>query len=138
LSLLVLLSDIIIFYFDITTWACEYHMNKNHHRILLWLLICFDGYYARHHQDPLRIAILISTIILNYNTKINDSLNKFMKASFLYLPNGDVKLRLTFEIFYLSLFLSMIIYQLINVDDKFIVIKLFSWVFYSILYRRVV
>jgi hypothetical protein len=49
-----------------------------------------------------------------------------MKASFLYLPNGDVKLRLTFEIFYLSLFLSMIIYQLINVDDKFIVIKLFS------------
>jgi hypothetical protein len=41
-----------------------------------------------------------------------------MRASILYLPNGDVKLRLIFKIFYLSLILSMIIYQLTNVDDK--------------------
>jgi hypothetical protein len=32
-----------------------------------------------------------------------------MRASILYLPNGDVKLKLIFEIFYLSLiFLSVI------------------------------
>jgi hypothetical protein len=31
----------------------------------------------------------------------------------------------------------MVIYQLKNIDYKFMMIKLFSWVFDSILYRRV-
>jgi hypothetical protein len=58
-----------------------------------------------------------------------------MRASILYLPNGNVEIKANFETFYLSLILSMVIYQLTNVDDKFIMIKSFSWVFYSILYQ---
>jgi hypothetical protein len=49
-----------------------------------------------------------------------------MRASILYLPNDDVKLRLILRYFYLSLILTMVIYQLTNVDDKFIMFKSFS------------
>jgi hypothetical protein len=48
-----------------------------------------------------------------------------MRASILYLPTGNVKIKTNFETLYLSLILSMIIYQLTNVDDKFIMIKSF-------------
>jgi hypothetical protein len=50
-------------YFAITTWVCEYHKNKNHHRFLLWLLYRSDEYYDHHHHDLLRIVIVIATII---------------------------------------------------------------------------
>jgi hypothetical protein len=49
-----------------------------------------------------------------------------MRALILYLLNGNVEIKVNFEIFYLSLILSMVIYQLINIDDKFIMIKSFS------------
>jgi hypothetical protein len=47
-----------------------------------------------------------------------------MRASILYLRN--VEIEANFEIFDLSLIISMIIYQLTNVDGKFIMIKSFS------------
>jgi hypothetical protein len=59
-----------------------------------------------------------------------------MRASILYPPDDDVKLILILR--YFILVLSMIIYQLTNINDKFIIIKWFSWVFDFILYRRVV
>jgi hypothetical protein len=46
-----------------------------------------------------------------------------MRASILYLRH--VEIEANFEIFDLSLIISMIIYQLINVDGKFIMIKSF-------------
>jgi hypothetical protein len=49
-----------------------------------------------------------------------------MRASILYLPNGNIEIKANFETFYFSLILSMVIYQLTNVDDKFIIIKSFS------------
>jgi hypothetical protein len=58
-----------------------------------------------------------------------------LTASILYQPNGNVELSLFLRHSYLSLILSMVIYQLTNVDDKFIMIKSFSWIFlfYSLL-----
>jgi hypothetical protein len=49
-----------------------------------------------------------------------------MRASILYLPNGNIEIKANFETFYISLILSMVIYQLANVYDKFIIIKSFS------------
>jgi hypothetical protein len=49
-----------------------------------------------------------------------------MRALILYLPNGNIEIKANFETFYISLILSMVIYQLTNVDDKFIIIKSFS------------
>jgi hypothetical protein len=61
-----------------------------------------------------------------------------MRALILYLYKGNVEIKANFETFYLSLILSMVIYQLTNIDDKFIMIKSFSLVFDSILYRHIV
>jgi hypothetical protein len=56
-----------------------------------------------------------------------------MRASILYQPNGNVELMLFLRHYYLSVFSSMVFYHLTNVDDKFIMIKSFSWVlFYSL------
>jgi hypothetical protein len=44
-----------------------------------------------------------------------------LRASILFLPNGDIEL----TSFILDYLLSMIIYLLTNVEDKFIVIKSF-------------
>jgi hypothetical protein len=52
-----------------------------------------------------------------------------MRASILYQPNGNVELRLFLRHSYLSV-LSMVMYQLTNIDDKFIIIKLFPLVFW--------
>jgi hypothetical protein len=41
------------------------------------------------------------------------------------LSNGNVEIGANFEIFYLSLILSTVIYQLTNVDYKFTMIKSF-------------
>jgi hypothetical protein len=49
-----------------------------------------------------------------------------MRASILYLPNDNVEIKANFKTFYLSLILSMVIYQLTNVDDTFIITKSFS------------
>jgi hypothetical protein len=49
-----------------------------------------------------------------------------MRASILYLPNNNVEIKANFKTFYLSLILSMVIYQLTNVDDTFIITKSFS------------
>jgi hypothetical protein len=49
-----------------------------------------------------------------------------MRASILHLLNCNVEIEVNFEIFYLSLILSMVIYQLTSVDDKFIMIMSFS------------
>jgi hypothetical protein len=48
-----------------------------------------------------------------------------LRVSILHLPNSNVEIKVNFEINYLSLILNMIIYQLTNVDDKFIMIKCF-------------
>jgi hypothetical protein len=44
-----------------------------------------------------------------------------LRASILFLPNGDIEL----TSFILDYLLSMIIYLLTNVEDKFIIIKSF-------------
>jgi hypothetical protein len=51
------------FYFVVTKGVCEYCKNKNHHRICCDDLLHFYEHYACHHHDPLRIAIVIATII---------------------------------------------------------------------------
>jgi hypothetical protein len=42
------------------------------------------------------------------------------------MPNDNVEIGANFEIFYLSLILSMVIYQLTNIDGKFVMIMSFS------------
>jgi hypothetical protein len=48
-----------------------------------------------------------------------------MRVSIIYQPNDNVELRLFLDSLILVL-LSMVIYHLTNVDDKFIIIESFS------------